>query len=177
MNDGVRIEDLLFIDFEASSLGSGSFPIEIGIAWIENGVAKSEGSLIRPHPAWDELAWNMQSQAVHGISRADLKTAPEAEDVARWIIGRAQGRTLIADAPKHDRYWLGELVRTIGSTPAAINSFEAAAGEFFSGLALDHVFETLSRLKSPHRAEKDALRLARAMLRGVEISGRPEWGI
>lgn len=40
---------LVFIDFEASSLDSDSWPIEIGLSWIEpDGSVTSFGKLIRP---------------------------------------------------------------------------------------------------------------------------------
>lgn len=44
---------LMFLDFEASSLSSRSWPIEIGLAWFgHDGAIMSEGRLIRPDPSW-----------------------------------------------------------------------------------------------------------------------------
>ena len=54
----------LFVDFEASSLHVGSFPIEA--AWVrEDGVG--EAHLITPEDDWHE--WSYASESIHGISR------------------------------------------------------------------------------------------------------------
>jgi len=63
----------IFVDFEASSLGAKSWPIEIGIAWLEGDEARSEAALIRPHECWPAAGWSHESQAVHGITRDVLR--------------------------------------------------------------------------------------------------------
>ncbi len=60
---------ILFFDLEASSLLSGSFPIEI--AWVDE-TGQGESYLIRPHDQWLEErpgnpGWSAASAAVHGI--------------------------------------------------------------------------------------------------------------
>ena len=49
----LKSEYLVFIDFEASGLGPGTWPIEVGLAWIENGGVRTWSSLIRPEADWD----------------------------------------------------------------------------------------------------------------------------
>lgn len=55
----------IFLDIEASGLGSGSFPVEI--AWVSEGGAE-ESHLIRPAPGWTQ--WSRRAEALHGITRA-----------------------------------------------------------------------------------------------------------
>ena len=60
---------ILFLDFEASSLLPGSFPIEV--AWVDE-TGQGESYLIRPHEGWlDEVAGNPGWSA----SRAPPSTA------------------------------------------------------------------------------------------------------
>lgn len=105
---------IYFLDFEASSLGQGSFPIEIG--WMgEDGIGESH--LIRPEPGWTEWSW--ESEQVHGISRDMLaEHGKPAEEVARRVLEalRPERDVCISDAPDHDQYWLGMLLRVTGGT-------------------------------------------------------------
>jgi DNA polymerase III subunit epsilon len=57
---------LIFLDLEASSLSSQSYPIEIGCAWIENDRVVQVSDLIRPDLSWPP-DWSRESEAVHGI--------------------------------------------------------------------------------------------------------------
>jgi DNA polymerase III subunit epsilon len=68
----IRISDLFYIDFEASSLSPGSWPIEIGMAWIEGGGVQSWSSLIQPDPSWDMEDWSQSSAIIHNISLEEL---------------------------------------------------------------------------------------------------------
>ena len=73
----------VFLDFEASSLGKDSYPIEV--AWVfEDG--RSETHLIRPAPAWTD--WDERAAAIHGILRADLEIHGTAAEVvaARLLV-------------------------------------------------------------------------------------------
>ena len=54
----------IFIDFEASGLGAGTYLIEV--AWnLPNGDVREY--LIRPEPDW--TYWELRAEEVHGISR------------------------------------------------------------------------------------------------------------
>lgn len=98
---------LVFLDFEASSLGRQSYPIEV--AWVfEDGA--SEAHLIRPAPGWDD--WDMSAEAIHRIPRATLLAEGVAHDVvARRMVEQLAGHDLTASAPSWDGKWLSILLR------------------------------------------------------------------
>ncbi|NVJ98168.1 MAG: hypothetical protein HWE25_08450 [Alphaproteobacteria bacterium] len=63
-----------FIDFEASALIEGSWPIEFGWAIVRpNRTIESASYLIQPAPHWDMAYWSDESQKVHGITIDDLQ--------------------------------------------------------------------------------------------------------
>lgn len=101
---------LVFLDFEASSLGERSYPIEV--AWVfADGT--SEAHLIRPAPDWDD--WDPESQAIHGIARATLEAEGTPHDrVAQRMIAALGGHDLRASAPSWDGKWLSRLLRAAG---------------------------------------------------------------
>ncbi|MET0379714.1 MAG: hypothetical protein ABW049_12050, partial [Spongiibacteraceae bacterium] len=55
------------LDFEASGLGGGTYPIEVGYVL---GDGRSACYLIRPEPDWQ--GWSADAEKLHGISRALL---------------------------------------------------------------------------------------------------------
>ncbi|RXD03625.1 transcriptional regulator [Sphingomonas sp. UV9] len=101
---------LAFLDFEASSLGKASYPIEV--AWVfEDGA--SESHLIRPAPDWTD--WNPAAEAIHQIPRTVLEA--EGEDhrvVAARMVAVLTGHDLLASAPSWDGKWLSALLRAGG---------------------------------------------------------------
>lgn len=100
----------VFLDFEASSLGKRSYPVEV--AWIDE-AGVSETYLIRPAPAWTD--WDPRAAAIHGISRATLEQeGTPVETVARRMLDTLSGRDLFASAPSWDGKWLSTLLRAAG---------------------------------------------------------------
>ena len=101
---------LVFLDFEASSLGKTSYPIEV--AWVfEDG--RSESYLIRPAPHWTD--WDEEAEAIHGIARAKLLAdGRPVEDVAERMVAVLTGHALFATAPSWDGQWLSKLLRAAG---------------------------------------------------------------
>jgi len=99
-----------FLDFEASSLGKQSYPIEV--AWVfEDGV--SETHLIRPAADWDD--WDPRAEAIHHIERATLVRDGESHElVAQRMIEALNGHALFASAPSWDGKWLSTLLRAAG---------------------------------------------------------------
>lgn len=99
-----------FLDFEASSLGKASYPIEV--AWVfEDGA--SESHLIRPAPDWTD--WDPAAEAIHRIPRSVLEA--EGEDhriVAARMVAVLAGHDLLASAPSWDGKWLSALLRAGG---------------------------------------------------------------
>ena len=166
-----------FIDFEASSLAPNGWPIEVGVAWRKNGTIAVESKLIRPEPSWSMDDWHSESEAVHGIPRADLDNAEPAEDVAIWLREKLQGKLVVCDAPEFDQRWLDRLMQTIGGAPEIkIDDFDRVAWWAFSEMdgriapgRLHRVYETLVNEKTVHRAGDDAAKLARAWLAGCQV--------
>ncbi|MGV0820830.1 3'-5' exonuclease [Martelella sp. AMO21009] len=103
---GKKIETLMALDFEASSLSVESWPIEVGISWIEGTQIQTWSSLIRPASSWERADWSKRSEAVHGISISDLETAPTVEDVVQQLMPKIEGFILVSDAPKLETHWL-----------------------------------------------------------------------
>lgn len=97
----------VFLDFEASSLASASYPIEV--AWsLPDGIIESH--LISPAgiERWND--WSAQAERLHGISRAQLLAEGESPAwVCRRLNERLAGRVVYTDAPEYDRAWLDEL--------------------------------------------------------------------
>lgn len=163
----------MFIDFEASSLAPDSWPIEVGLSWIDGGSVHTWSCLIRPHRTWSEAGWSPDSASVHGIKRADLEAAPEAQEVAQEVrhwIGR---RKVVSDAPTFDGIWMDRLAQTIGSTRLRLHDLHELASRTFSGSSLDWFYEGLEKRKAPHRAGPDSRRLAAAW---QDASGGCGWG-
>jgi hypothetical protein len=101
---------IVFLDFEASSLGRHGFPIEIGWA-AENGT--EAGHLIRPAPGWEE--WSDEAERIHGIPLDRLRREGEPhEAVAARMMDALAGQDLYASAPSWDGHWLSLLLRASG---------------------------------------------------------------
>lgn len=160
----------LFLDFEASSLSRDSWPIEVGLSWVENDAIRTWSALIRMHPSWDLADWSSQSAAVHGISFESLRQAPVAQSVATEFLTMCSSATLISDAPEFDQRWLDRLLQVnADASDIVVGGFHRAAFAAFGGYALDIVYESLERTHVPHRAGPDNARLARAWLAGQKI--------
>ncbi len=106
---------IYFLDFEASSLLPGSFPIEV--AWVdENG--QGESYLILPAPGWlDEVhgnpGWSRESEAIHGIALSTLleEGEPHEHVAARAVKVLAAANVIVcSDMPVSDIRWLRTLL-------------------------------------------------------------------
>jgi hypothetical protein len=104
------LSNIVFLDFEASSLGKQGYPIEV--AWVFAS-GEEESHLIQPAASWTD--WDAKAGRIHGITREQLKSegAP-LEDVAQRMVSVLTGRTLYATAPSWDGKWLSKLLRTAG---------------------------------------------------------------
>ena len=102
---------MLFLDFEACALGPASWPIEVGTAQIVGRDVHVTSRLIRPHADWPLDAWSAESQAVHGLTLAELERTSPAAEVALWAAELIADRTLVADAPEYDQRWLHRSAR------------------------------------------------------------------
>jgi hypothetical protein len=162
---------IAFLDCEASSLSTYSYPIEV--AWtLEDGT--SESHLIRPEPTWND--WDADSAAVHGITREDLSArGVPVLDVARRLHAALVGCDVHSDAPGSDRVWLGALMRTAGLTmPPLLHVYDSYTSIFrplvqrlpqsvAASLAKSIVMQAENEIERlpgvRHRAEPDARRL------------------
>jgi hypothetical protein len=181
----------VFLDFEASSLGDDSYPIEVGWA-AEDGAC--EAHLIRPAPAWTD--WDPMAEAVHGLTRERLFAEGEPHDqVARRALEALAGHEVFVSAPSWDGKWMSVLLRGAGLPRHALRLKDAdqahrqAALEILRGRVAESGIEPLAaalveaarrRLQSDpprHRALPDAQaelevwrevrRLAEQEVRGV----------
>lgn len=170
----MHIRDLVIIDLEASGLGPGSWPIEVGLAWFEEGEVSTWSSLIRPEPGWDLEAWDPMAEEIHGISRGELAQAPAAWTVATELLSRVAGQTVFSDAPEYDGRWVRRL---LDAQPAPdgirILDFDQAVGAVCGERGADWAYERLERTRTPHRAGPDAERMLRAILYGAERGAAP----
>lgn len=169
------IERFAVLDFEASSLSNISWPVEVGISWIESDRVQTWSSLIQPHPKWDISDWSTQSEAVHQIPLADLENAPPASCVVGGLISMASDLILVSDAPKFERRWLSRLLEAGGiSAVPAIEDFNIVSFAHYDGIALDMLYEKLELTKVPHRAGPDTARLASGWLRASKVRSRED---
>ncbi|MCR5873074.1 hypothetical protein LRS10_02000 [Phenylobacterium sp. J426] len=100
----------VFLDFEASSLKDGGFPVEV--AWVfEDG--RAESHLIRPADGW--TTWDAEAEAIHGLGRDQLaEEGADHRDVAARMIDQLSGHALYVTAPSWDGQWLSLLLRAAG---------------------------------------------------------------
>jgi hypothetical protein len=106
-----------FIDFEASSLRSASYPIEV--AWNAPD-GRIEAYLISPAgiPRWTD--WSVEAEKLHGISRALLRTEGKPPVwICRRMNHQLAGTIFYSDDPEYDGTWLAELfTATFAGAPA-----------------------------------------------------------
>ncbi|MEI4263634.1 3'-5' exonuclease [Roseovarius sp. D0-M9] len=103
MKTTTDIEVYAALDFEASSLSPDSWPIEVGLSWLENGYVQTWSSLIRPASNWSLFDWSLQSAAVHGITLEALHDAPIAAEVVDKFFEHLTGKVPVSGASRHKR--------------------------------------------------------------------------
>lgn len=115
---------LYFLDFEASSLDSNSYPIEI--AWVdENG--QGESYLINPHWSWK--GWSILSESIHHITLDQLRReGMPADDVARRAQTVLSNSRIISDQPAFEQVWLQILLDVINAPRLRVDSIDALLG-------------------------------------------------
>lgn len=95
----------IIIDVEASGFGTGSYPIEVGVALDDD---TKFCALIHPAPQWQH--WDEDAEKVHRIARDVLEThGKPVRDVAAHLNRLLEGRTLYTDAWVVDKPWLTTL--------------------------------------------------------------------
>src|SRR5262249_27143798 len=105
-------EIISFLDFEASSLSSRSYPIEV--AW-SNQDGSIESHLISPAGIDSWIDWDPEAEKVHGISRPELiEHGQSPQIVCDRISDQLSGKTVYTDAPSFDGRWLSTLFSACG---------------------------------------------------------------
>lgn len=102
--------DIVFLDFEASSLDKKSYPIEVAWVFASGG---EESHLIKPVPEWTD--WSVESQATHHITRDQLiADGTPLLELANRMLEVLSHHSLYATAPSWDGQWLSKLLRGAG---------------------------------------------------------------
>ena len=150
-----------FLDFEASSLEKGGFPVEVG--WVlEDGT--EEAHLIRPAPDW--TVWSAEAEAIHHLPRARLEAEGETpETVAARMMEVLSGQEILASAPSWDGQWLSRLLRAGGLPRHALRLGDTDAAEMAeadrilreAGLAEEKRAEQVRRIVGEARQADEAL--------------------
>ena len=96
-----------FLDFEASSLRSASYPIEV--AWSQPD-GSIESHLISPAGIGRWTDWSVEAEKLHGLSRAEVSAHGRAPAwVCRRLNEQLAGQIVYSDNPDYDGAWLAEL--------------------------------------------------------------------
>ena len=146
------------IDFEASSLGHRSYPIEVAWSgedgWIER--ALIDPSTVPEWTDWDASAVH----EVHGITRdALVQQGENPRHVAERLNHHLGGRTVYSDGGYFDEFWLYRLFKAARSRPAfTLEHLFPMLGARIGEKALDQAILEARRLRPwKHRAALDVL--------------------
>lgn len=159
---------LVILDFEASSLGSESYPIEVGIALASNpdGPVHAWSSLIQPIRDWTFCGdWDSAAENVHHIPSSLLATGQLPFSLAKALnamigpLGYAY-----CDGGHYDGFWLERLFKAAGIEPA-FALWDLARLFVCNRMLFRRFGKILDESTAPHRAGPDAARLCGALVR------------
>jgi len=152
-----HLDNPIFLDVEASSLGVASYPIEV--AWsMPDGTIESH--LVRPVAVWTDWS-DVAERDVHGITRELLAAEGEPPAVVAARMNTVlSGRTAASDAPDFDDRWLSRMFSAAGVERAfRVGSFadvlERAAGNAGEVWIRSAQLEARARVPRQHRAAWD----------------------
>ncbi|MEX6633129.1 hypothetical protein [Hyphococcus lacteus] len=101
------MEEIAFIDLEASGLSARSWPIEVGWCFREG---QPSAKLIRPADDWSLDDWDTGAEALHGVSyKKLLSKGDKLSDVCDVLNAELAGKAVYSDAPDWDGFWLYRL--------------------------------------------------------------------
>lgn len=179
----------VFLDYEASSLLPGSYPIEAGYSRLD--LPEPISFLIRPHESWRNCVWDPTSEAVHGIPPILLEAEGlDVTEACRRLTSATAGRLVLSDYPSAEELWSARLYDAVGQdVPFKVEHYgdwlwdraERAGMDPAEAHFVMHAFA--HRFKRPHRAGPDTFQMVavtRAALdRGYrdELFGSPGYGI
>lgn len=162
---------LFTLDFEASSLGTRSYPIEVGVArWSGLGsLVESWSTIIRPTSLWIAHGeWSSESEVVHSIKRGHLDEGISPRDAMAAVNQFVTGKVAFCDGGVHDLRWLAKLANAAETAPAFQLGDWDALGALLSPAGFAKMVEWLEQNRTPHRAGPDAERLLNAIRVGLE---------
>ncbi len=159
----------VLLDIEASGLGRGSYPIEVGYALADG---RSKCLLIKPLDDWQ--MWDANAECLHGISRAQLRLRGlDVVSVAETLNRELGGMTVYSDAWGNDQSWLALLFdRAERVQGFRLQALRALLNEKQLGLwtATKQIVERELAL-GRHRASNDARVLQQTYLRTLTAVG------
>jgi hypothetical protein len=158
------------IDFEASSLEDGGYPIEVGLAvWpTESEPISIWSTLIRPTDDWRRFGhWSVASRHVHGISMNDLAAGAPAGEVAKTLNEKLESGFVWCDGGPYDAYWLNALFEAAGCRPRFVLGNWHGLLRGLPEHCRDGALEALESAPPRHRAGADAEQLMRALQAGL----------
>ena len=144
-----------FIDLEASGLGAGSYPIEVGVA-----LASGETRCTLVCPAQDWSHWDDAAEHLHGITRDTLLLNGRSPLKVAILLNEWLGESVVySDAWGNDACWLARLFDEAGmqqrfkveAVTAILSEAQMELWAYAKELAERNLF--LKR----HRASNDAL--------------------
>lgn len=163
-----KVQPIACLDFEASCLPTPaheSFPIEVGVAFVETGEIRSW--LIKPINEWLRLShWDPAAERVHGLSLERLQREGEDVEVVRRELAEAvAGHTVVSDNVWHEKTWAKILYDA--TPPFEVESHKAVLCQraplpmpAFNDALQDAEQAALFRCPKQHRAGPDAHWLA-----------------
>jgi hypothetical protein len=161
---------LLVIDFEASALSTESYPIEVGIAILNDPASTMEiwSTLIKPVPHWDMKAqWDPDAERIHGISRWSLRDGRSPREAMIELNRRIPiGAKVWCDGGYYDLCWL-KVLATAAETAPAFELYDLSDTLRRNGALCNRYLTALNSVPPPHRAGPDAERICRALLQEV----------
>ena len=157
----VSLERLCCLDFEASALGEGSYPIEAAV--VHCSTLEGRSWLIRPSPRWlSEGRWSKEAADLHHISlRELLANGTPIAQVAAELAECCRGKNVLCDGGEHDQRWLTTLFAAAGkNVPFLMGDFDSFVSKLEQDV--DGCRDELSEIHYPnhHRALPDAQSLA-----------------
>ncbi|MFG1243882.1 hypothetical protein V5F31_16020 [Xanthobacter sp. V7C-4] len=158
------------IDFEASSLEDGSYPIEVGVAvWPrEDDPITVWSTLIRPTDDWRRFGhWSLASRKVHGIAMSELAGGAQPAEVAKALNETLGDGFVWCDGGAYDAHWLRTLFGAAGIRPSFILGNWAGLLRTLPERCRQRAMAAVEEAPPRHRAGADAEQLLRALAAGI----------
>ncbi|KAA2235883.1 hypothetical protein [Salinarimonas soli] len=169
---------LYTIDFEASSLEPGGYPIEVGLAFwgAPDEPVYSWSTLICPTDEWTQHGdWSKASRAVHGISQAEAKAHGRPPSLVAKAVSEALTtcRVLWCDGGPYDAQWARALFKPAGlRLPCPLGDWHQLLRTLDNNTR-DRALHWIEQTPAEHRARADAELLLLALAHGIQITSRP----